>query len=135
MKISIWVGIIGFIASIGVMLKLDTMGMLLAFGIMFGIYIFLKRREVQGNMTDVWQSVWTSVIRSSLHKVNQKPLNETNWQPNIILFSGGGNARSHLIDFGVNIVGTQGFLSNFDLFVKKDSDFLFPRAKQKWMQE
>ncbi len=131
LKISIWVGIIGFIASIGVMLKLDTLGMLFAFGIMFGIYIYLKRKEVQGNMTDVWQSVWTSIIRTSLHRVNQKPLNETNWQPNIILFSGGGNVRPHLLYFGVNIVGTQGFLSNFDLFVKNESDSHFPKSKQK----
>jgi len=131
MKISIWIGIIGFVASIGVMLKLDTLGMALAFGIMFGIYLYLKRKEVQGNMNDVWQSVWTSIIRTSLHRVNQKPLNETNWQPNIILFSGGGNARPHLLELGVHIVGNQGFLSNFDLHIKKDGDLILPKFKQK----
>jgi amino acid transporter len=131
MKISIWIGIVGFIASIGVMLKLDTLGMVVAFGIMFGIYIFLKRREVQGNMTDVWQSVWTSIIRSSLTRINKKPLKEANWQPNIILFSGGGNARPHLLELGKDIAGKQGFLSNFDLQLAKDSAFLFPKPKQK----
>jgi len=131
MKISIWIGIIGFVASIGVMLKLDTLGMMAAFGIMFGIYIFLKRREVHGGMTDVWQSVWTSVIRTSLHRVNKKPLSESNWQPNIILFSGGGAARPHLLDFGVDIVGAQGFLSNFDLHIKKEDDIILPKSKQK----
>lgn len=135
LKVSIWIGIIGFIASIFVMMQLDTLGMLIAFGIMFGIYIFLKRREVQGNMTDVWQSVWTSVIRTSLHRINQKPLNESNWQPNIILFSGGGNARPHLMEMGVNMVGKQGFLSNFDLHLSQDSEFLFSKSKQKISSE
>lgn len=131
MRVSIWVGIIGFVASIFVMMNLDAFGMLLAFVIMFGIYAFLKRREVQGNMTDVWQSVWTSIIRSSLNRINKKPLTETNWQPNIILFSGGGNSRSHLMEFGLNIAGKQGFLSNFDLHVNKDSELLFSKAHQK----
>lgn len=131
MKISIWVGIIGFVASIGVMLKLDTLGMVVAFGIMFGIYAYLKRREVQGNMTDVWQSVWTSIIRASLDRINKKPLKENNWQSNIILFSGGGKARPHLLELGINIAGKQGFLSNFDLIINDKSEFLFPRSKQK----
>jgi len=131
MKISIWIGIIGFIASMGVMFKLDTMGMFVAFSIMFGIYIFLKRKEVDGNISDVWQSVWTSIIRTSLHNVNKKPLKESNWQPNIILFSGGGTARPHLLEFGVNVAGNQGFLSNFDLHIKSDTVYDFTKADQK----
>lgn len=131
LKISIWVGIIGFAASIFVMMNLDAIGMLAAFVIMFGIYLFLKRKEVHGSMNDVWQSVWTSIIRTSLNRINKKPLTETNWQPNIILFSGGTNTRSHLMDFGLNIAGKQGFLSNFDLILSKDSDFLFSKANQK----
>ncbi len=131
LKVSIWVGIIGFIASMFVMVNLDMLGMVAAFGIMFGIYFFLKRREVQGNITDVWQSVWTSIIRTSLHRINQKPLKESNWQPNIILFSGGGNARPHLLEMGVNMVGKQGFLSNFDLHLSEDSEFLFSKSRQK----
>lgn len=135
LKISIWVGVIGFVASMFVMVNLDMLGMVVAFGIMFGIYFFLKRREVQGNMTDVWQSVWTSIIRTSLHRINQKPLKESNWQPNIILFSGGGNARPHLLEMGVNMVGKQGFLSNFDLHLSQDSELLFSKSKQKISSE
>lgn len=131
LKISIWVGIIGFAASIFVMMNLDALGMIAAFVIMFGIYLFLKRKEVHGNMNDVWQSVWTSIIRTSLNRINKKPLSETNWQPNIILFSGGTNARSHLMEFGLNIAGKQGFLSNFDLVLSKNSELLFSKPRQK----
>jgi solute carrier family 12 sodium/potassium/chloride transporter 2 len=131
LKISIWVGIVGFAASIFVMMNLDALGMLAALVLMFGIYLFLKRKEVHGSMNDVWQSVWTSIIRTSLNRINKKPLTETNWQPNIILFSGGTNARSHLIDFGLSIAGKQGFLSNFDLVLSKDSEHLFSKPKQK----
>jgi solute carrier family 12 sodium/potassium/chloride transporter 2 len=131
MKISIWVGIVGFAASIFVMMNLDAMGMLAALVVMFSIYLFLKRKEVHGSMNDVWQSVWTSIMRTSLNRINKKPLTETNWQPNIILFSGGTNVRTYLMEFGLNIAGKQGFLSNFDLVLSEDSEHLFSKPKQK----
>jgi amino acid transporter len=131
LKISIWIGIIGFAASIFVMMNLDALGMLAAFVIMFGIYVFLKRKEVHGNMNDVWQSVWTSIIRTSLNRINKKPLSETNWQPNILLFSGGTNTRTHLMDFGLSIAGNHGFLSNFDLVLRDESEVLLSKSNQK----
>lgn len=130
LKIPKWVGIIGFIASMGVMFKLDTLAMGVSLLILFGIYILLKRKEIQGNMGNVWQSVWTSLARSSLSKISQNPLNEKNWEPNIILYSGGTNKRPHLLDLGSNFVGDHGFLSNFDLQVKEDERFLFPKRDQ-----
>lgn len=130
MKIPKWVGILGFIASMGVMFKIDTLAMTVSLLILFAIYAFLKRREIQGNMSNVWQSVWTSLARSSLHKISQNPLNEKNWEPNIILFSGGTNVRTHLLDLGSSFVGDHGFLSNFDLKVKTDERFLFSKKGQ-----
>ncbi|MDA3905984.1 MAG: AAA family ATPase [Bacteroidales bacterium] len=130
LKIPKWIGIIGFIASMGVMFKIDTLAMAIALLIIFGIYILLKRNEIQGNMSNVWHSVWTSLARSSLHKISQNTLNEKNWEPNIILFSGGSNVRTHLIDLGSNFVGDHGFISNFDLKVNVDEQFLFAKKDQ-----
>ena len=130
LRIPKWVGIIGFIASMGVMFKIDTLAMGVSLLIVFGIYILLKRREIQGNMSNVWQSVWTSLARSSLHKISQNPLNEKNWEPNIILFSGGANARNQLLELGSSFVGDHGFLSNFELIEKKDENFLFSKKSQ-----
>lgn len=129
-KIPKWVGILGFIASMGVMFKIDTLAMGASLLILFGIYILIKRKEIQGNMSNVWQSVWTSLARSSLNKISQNPLNEKNWEPNIILYSGGANKRTHLLDLGSNFVGDHGFLSNFDLKVKEDEHFLVTKKDQ-----
>ncbi len=130
LKIPKWIGIIGFIASMGVMFKIDTLAMGASLIIIFGIYFLLKRKEIQGNRGNVWQSVWTSLIRSSLHKINQNPLLEKNWEPNIILFSGDSKKRTHLLDLGSSFVGDHGLLSNFDLSLKKDKDFLFSKKDQ-----
>ncbi|MBC8488527.1 MAG: amino acid permease [Bacteroidetes bacterium] len=129
-RISKWVGIVGFIACFGVMFKIDTAAMIIALIIMLGIYFFLKKKMLQLDFGDVWQSVWSSIVRSSLHEMDQRQLEERNWRPNIILFSGSTPARPFLIEFGKDLVGNLGFLSNFDLIENKEAKVLFPKHKQ-----
>ncbi len=129
-KVPKWIGIVGFVASFAVMFKLDTVAMIMAILIMFAIYFFLTKKELQVDFGDVWQSVWSSIVRSSLSRIARKGLEERNWQPNIILFSGGTLARPHLIEFGIHLVGRKGFLSNFDLVQIKNTDEAIPRQKQ-----
>ncbi len=78
----------------------------------------------------MWQSVWSSVVRSSLIQIARKGIEERNWQPNIILFSGHSESRPHLIEFGKQLIGNQGLLSNFDLIKTEISDPIKPRHKQ-----
>jgi len=128
--ISKWVGIIGFAACFGVMFKLDTPIMFLAMIILAGIYFYIKRKKLELDFGDVWQSVWSSIARAILHRIDRKGLEERNWRPNVVLFSGGSKSRPHLIQFGKDIVGNQGFLSNFDLILNKSSNVLFKKHQQ-----
>ncbi len=129
-KISKWVGIIGFAACFGVMFKLDTPVMFLSLIILAGIYHYIKRKKLELDFGDVWQSVWSSIARSILHRIDRKGIEERNWRPNVILFSGGSKNRPHLIQFGKDIVGNQGFLSNFDLILNESSNVLFKKHQQ-----
>ena len=129
-KISKWIGIIGFAACFGVMFKLDTPTMFLAMIILAGIYFYIKQKKLELDFGDVWQSVWSSIARAILHRIDRKGLEERNWRPNVILFSGGSKSRPHLIQFGKDIVGNQGFLSNFDLILNKSSSVLFKKHQQ-----
>lgn len=129
-RISRWVGIIGFAACFGVMFKLDTPVMILSMIILALIYTYIKKKKLELDFGDVWQSVWSSIARSILHRIDSKGLEQRNWRPNIILFSGGSKNRPHLIQFGKDLVGKQGFLSNFDLILNKSSRVLFKKHQQ-----
>lgn len=129
-KINRFFGLIGFIAAFGVMFKLDMLSMFAALIIMWGLYFYLKRRKYKSNYGDVWQSVYSSIVRTALHKMDKQEIEERNWQPNIILFSGGTKKRPHLIEFGKCIVGKHGVLSNFDLIENKRAKVLFPKHEQ-----
>ena len=129
-KVSRVFGIIGFVFAFAIMFKLDMLSMLAAFVIMGGIYFFLKRKQLKLDFGDVWQSVWNSVVRRGLHRLSIKTIEERNWQPNIILFSGGTEIRSYLIEFGKSLVGKFGLLSNFDLIEEPTAKVLFPKHQQ-----
>ena len=124
------IGLIGFIASFLVMAQLGILSMIASLVIMFGIYAWLNRKQFKSESGDVWQSVWLSVVRKALFTLNKKNLEDRNWQPNIILFSGGENKRPHLLEFGKDLVGRYGLLSNFDLHETKDKKYLFPKHLQ-----
>jgi len=129
-RVSRFFGITGFLFAFGIMFKLDVLSMLAAFVIMGGIYFILKQKQLSLDFGDVWQSVWNSVVRRGLHSLSVRTIEERNWQPNIILFSGGTKYRSYLIEFGKSLVGKFGLLSNFDLIEEPSAKVLFPKHKQ-----
>ncbi|MBE0638512.1 MAG: amino acid permease [Bacteroidales bacterium] len=129
-KIPKWVAMAGFLISFAVMFKLDAMAMVISIVLTFLVYFFLSKRNLELEYGDVWQSVWSSVVRSSLIQVARKGIEERHWQPNIMLFSGRSEARPHLVEFGKQLIGNQGLLSNFDLVQIESNDKVLPRHRQ-----
>lgn len=129
-KVNRYFGLIGFITSFGVMFQLDMLAMFAALIIMVALYLYLRRRKFKSEYGDVWQSVWSSVVRTALHKMDKEVVDTRNWQPNIVLYSGGTKKRPHLLEFGKCVVGKHGVMANFDLIENNEARFLFPKRKQ-----
>ncbi|MEA3317488.1 MAG: amino acid permease, partial [Bacteroidota bacterium] len=133
-KIPMYFGIIGFVACFIVMFKIDFVSMLVALILIGLIYFFLRGKNFRNDFGDVWQSVWSSIVRKALHKIESGDIEKRNWRPNIILFSGGTNTRPYLMQLGKALLGKYGLLSNFDLLEKKSAETLFPKNKQSQSQ-
>ncbi len=129
-KIPNWIGILGFLACFIVMLRLDFIAMLVAIVVLAGLYFIVKKKKFHHDFGDVWQSVWQTIIRSVLKKMDKQVLEEKNWRPNIILFSGGTKARPYLVELGKCFIGKQGFLSNFDLIERSSSKTTITKKHQ-----
>jgi len=129
-KVRKWVGMLGAIATFAVMFKLDMLAMFAAFILIGGIYLWLGRKQVALRTGDVWQSVWSTVVKTGLKQMEAKEDHKRNWKPNIILFSGSTAARPHLMEFGKTLAGQIGMVTNFDLVENQDAKVLFPKHKQ-----
>lgn len=126
-KVSKWVGAIGFIATFTVMFQIDPLAMVLAYMVLFGTYFFLKRKEMSLNSGDIWGSVWSSVVKAGLRRMDGIEENQNYWRPNILLFSGGTDKRPHLIEISKDLGGRSGMISNFDLIESPEAKVLFPK--------
>ncbi|MEN7546453.1 AAA family ATPase [Rapidithrix thailandica] len=134
-KIPKFISIAGAIATFAVMFKLSTGAMIMSFVIIGGIFFYLTRRQISLGFSDIWQGVWSEIVRTGLFKISHKAgADKRNWRPNILLFSGGGQKRPYLIDFGRNLVGRLGLVSNIELIVngQKHKTLSKVEAAEKW---
>jgi amino acid transporter len=129
-KVSRWVGLVGFVATFMVMFQLDMLAMFIAFLIIAGIYLWLVRKELSLGTGDIWNSVWTSVVKTGLQRMDVSEEHKRNWKPNILLFSGGTHQRPHLLEFADSLTGKSGIATNFDLIETPEAAVLFPKHKQ-----
>jgi len=129
-KIKSWIGLVGFSACFAVMFKLDMLAMLVAFGVIAGLYFWLQRKEVKLHTNDVWRSVWENVVSKGLKKIDADAVENTNWNPNIILFSGESEHQSYLLQLGKTVSGRTGIVTNFKIILDKESDKPLKRTEQ-----
>ncbi|MBT8317836.1 MAG: amino acid permease [Lutibacter sp.] len=130
-KIKSWIGLLGFIACFAVMFKLDMLAMIAAFIIIASLYIWLQRKEVKLQSNDVWQSVWENVVNKGLKKIDSIEVDEkSNWNPNIILFSGESDHQSYLLQLGKTLSGRTGIVTNFKLILDTKNDTPLKKTDQ-----
>jgi len=129
-KIKRWIGLIGFMACFAVMFKLDTMAMFLAFAVIGSLYFGLQRKEVHLQSNDVWRSVWENIVNKGLKKIDATVEENSNWNPNIILFSGQSAHQRYLLELGKTVSGRTGMVTNFKLILDKQDDKPLKRTEQ-----
>ena len=129
-KISFAIPLLGALATFLLMIVLNVAAALMAIMVMIIVFIWLTRRQLVLGSGDVWLSVWSSVVKIGLKNLDKKSTHKRNWEPNILLFSGGGKNRDKLIQFSKSIAGKTGMISNFDLIENKTAKTLFPKHKQ-----
>lgn len=125
-KIPAWISVFGALVCFILMMELDFIALIGATIIMGLIFLYLKRKELTLESGDTWEGVWSSILRSGLNRISRTEKQQRNWRPNIILFSGDGSARPHLLEFGRWLVYKRGILSNFNLIENPDTKHLIP---------
>lgn len=129
-KIKRWIGLVGFLACFAVMFKLDMLAMMVALAVIGGLYFGLQRKEVKLQSNDVWRSVWENIVNKGLKMIDAQNDENSNWNPNIILFSGQSDHQKYLLELGKTVSGRTGIVTNFKLIVDNMDDKPLKRAEQ-----
>ncbi|MEQ9364132.1 MAG: hypothetical protein RIF32_07820, partial [Leptospirales bacterium] len=128
-RIPRWISFVGASTCVVVMIQLDIVAMMGATMIMGLMFLYLKRRELTLESGDAYQSIWSSVVRRGLRNLSRTRVHERNWRPNILLFSGGEDARPELVAIARNLAGGRGIVSNVEL-VETTKPRLRPRSQE-----
>ena len=120
-KVKRWIGFIGFIACFLVMFKLDLIAMIGALAVISALYFWLQRKEVKLQSNDVWKSVWENVVNKGLKRIDAQVEENSNWNPNIILFSGKSEHQPYLLELCKTVSGRTGIVTNFKLILDKEN--------------
>ena len=134
-KIPILVSIIGAVVCFVLMMELDFLALIGATIVMGSIFLYLKNKELVLESGDTWEGIWSSLLRVSLNQLNRTVKQQRNWRPNIILFSGGADARPYLVEFGRWLVQKRGILSNFNLTENKKAPDLLSNMDESLQTE
>lgn len=129
-KIPLLVPLIGAIATIVLMIQLDVISAFGAIVVVVGVFFWLAKKQLEVGSGDVWNSVWSSIVKIGLKNLQKKSTHKRNWEPNILLFSGDSAHRNELIAFSKGIAGQNGMISNFDLVKNETASVLFPKHQQ-----
>lgn len=116
-----WVGFLGAAACLLVMIQLDLPALFAATLLLGLLFLAFKRRELTLESGDAWSGVWARVVRAGLAQLGAEKTRESNWRPNILVFSGKRLQRRHLVEFGKAVCGRLGLLSSFE-FVQGAGD-------------
>ncbi len=130
LKISNWIPAIGFIITFGIMIQLDVLAMFGSLIIMGIIFFYLTKKQLSIGSGDVWQSVWNSVVKYGIKKIDHDKTSNLNWFPNVLLFTVDTNFKDKLISFSKSLAKKSGMISHFELIEKPDANVLFPKTIQ-----
>jgi len=135
-KTPVWVSLLGSIAAMLVMIKLDFVALVGATIILGALFTYLKRKELVLQTGDAWSSIWASLVKTGLKRLKKNKLQNRNWRPNIIMFSGSAGDRPALVEMGKNISGRFGLITGFQLIPTKDTILLkYPHHKEEFGTE
>ena len=124
-RIPRFVGIIGALASIVVMIQLDVLALVVASVLLILLFLYLKRKELSLQSGDTWTGIWSSLVKTGLGRLSKSTRMARTWRPNVMLFSGGEKHRPHLIEMGKSLVGKLGVFTNFELTEQPSGEILF----------
>ncbi|MCH9679901.1 MAG: AAA family ATPase [Deltaproteobacteria bacterium] len=112
------VSVIGAVTSAIVMIQLDFAAMAGATVLMAVLFGVLKRRQLTLDAGDTWEGIWSSIVRTGLHRLSQGrgKSQRRNWRPNVLTFSHTDSpSRTPLLELSSALITGNGLLTDFQL--------------------
>jgi solute carrier family 12 sodium/potassium/chloride transporter 2 len=109
-KVHWFFSFLGVVGCLAVMFLIDPLSTVMAAIIVFTVYIWLERRELESAWGDVRQGVWMALVRMGVMQLSYTP-DSKNWRPHILTFSGAPTKRWHLVELASTFTHNRSFFT------------------------
>ncbi len=109
-KVHWFFSLLGVVGCLAVMFLIDAVSTVMAAVIVFSVYIWLERRELESAWGDVRQGVWMALVRMGIMQLSYTP-DSKNWRPHILTFSGAPTKRWHLVELASTFTHNRSFFT------------------------
>lgn len=122
-----YVSLMGAIAAIVVMILINPLAFVFAFGLEAIILIYLINKKMEQKWGDAAAGIWMHVSRFALLRLNKKKIRPRNWRPKIILFVRDIKDRIELVKFTELLGQNSGILTISKLITPDDTEGMHKR--------
>ncbi|SDP40370.1 amino acid permease [Desulforhopalus singaporensis] len=106
-----YVSLAGCLLCGSIIIALDTVHGIVAFGFMFSIYLYLKSSAKPARWADAGRSYAFSQVRRYLQQMSAVAEHQNDWYPHLLAFTNHSDTRQKLLTFGDWICGDTGLMS------------------------
>jgi amino acid transporter len=110
-KVPAAVSLFGALACFYVMSIINMAAMFAALLVCSGIYLLTQRRVLGTTYGDARHGIWSALVRSALHHLQEAEFHPLNWRPNLLILGGHPDKRAHLLRLGSAMVQERGIVS------------------------
>ena len=109
--------LLGALGCYGAMFLINTPATIVAIIVTFGIYFYLRQRQISTTWGDVRSGILFSLARSILLRLEAVDLHVRNWHPNIIVFTGQPHRRLELATMANWFTRGRGIITFFQFII------------------
>lgn len=115
--------ITGVILCLLAMFMIDPGLTILALVFVVGIYLFMKRRNLEMGWEDIRYGVLVFLSRFAIYRLAEKQFSQRSWRPNLLVLSENPIQVSHLINVSAAMSKGKGFLTVASIFSPNRIDY------------
>jgi len=116
-----FVSLIGAAGCVWVMFLINPVACVIGFVFVFGLYLILKRIQIQKNWGDFRKGIWSSLTRYSLLNLERLTDHSVTWRPSLMLIGRDLIAKQKLVEVAFGLTHKSGFLTCVNL--QKSGEF------------
>ncbi|MGF1513801.1 MAG: amino acid permease [Elainellaceae cyanobacterium] len=103
--------LLGAVGCLAVMFLINAIATVVAAAIVFGIFIWIQRRELQATWGDARRGIWMALMRTGILQLQETQEDPKNWRPHILALSGSPSRRWSLVELADAFTHNRGLIT------------------------